>query len=208
MNESNFSEKESLELISQMVKQARNNMEVGSGNVFLYYGYSALVISVLVFTLVSFTASSAWAVLWFLMFVPGIVIKIKSGKEKPQVITYMDKAITQTWTVIGALFLLTAGAIFVFGWPVGVVPFVLMLPLSLLYAVIGTVITGVITDIKALVFLPFVAFIFAIYMLILLASGEESTPAWHLYFGISFILMMVIPGHIINKKATRPCSKI
>ena len=41
MKENLFSEKDSLELISQMLKQTKQNMEVGSGNVFLYYGYSA-----------------------------------------------------------------------------------------------------------------------------------------------------------------------
>ena len=38
MKENTFSEKDSLELISQMLKQTKKNLEVGSGNIFLYYG--------------------------------------------------------------------------------------------------------------------------------------------------------------------------
>ena len=41
MKENTFSEKDSLELISQMLKQTKDNLGVGSGNIFLYCGYSA-----------------------------------------------------------------------------------------------------------------------------------------------------------------------
>lgn len=56
MKENNFSEKDSLELISQMLKQTKDNLGVGSGNIFLYYGYSAFFISLIVFGFVYFTA--------------------------------------------------------------------------------------------------------------------------------------------------------
>ena len=39
MEEKKLSEQESLELISQMIRSTRKNMEVGSGNQFLYWGY-------------------------------------------------------------------------------------------------------------------------------------------------------------------------
>lgn len=54
MKENNFSEKDSLELISQMLKQTKDNLGVGSGNIFLYYGYSAFFISLIVFGFVYF----------------------------------------------------------------------------------------------------------------------------------------------------------
>ena len=63
MKERLFSEKDSLELISQMLKQTRQNLEVGSGNIFLYYGYAALAISLLVFVLIFLTGNPVWAAL-------------------------------------------------------------------------------------------------------------------------------------------------
>ena len=39
MEEKKLNEKESLELITQMIRQSRRNMVVGSGNRFLLYGY-------------------------------------------------------------------------------------------------------------------------------------------------------------------------
>ena len=115
MKENNFSEKDSLELISQMLKQTKDNLGVGSGNIFLYYGYSAFFISLIVFGFVYFTANNVWAALWFLMFVPSVIICVKDKKDKPHVVTYMDKAIANTWLVIGALFSLTVVAIIVLG---------------------------------------------------------------------------------------------
>lgn len=205
MTESRFSEKESIELISQMIKQTKQNMELGSGNIFLYYGYSAVVISIVVFGLLQFTQNAVWSALWFLMFLPAMLIKLKSAKQKPQVVTYMDKAIQNTWSVVGSLFALTVIAIPIIGSTIGVCNFALMLPLSLLYAGIGTSITGVITNARLLIYTPLIAFAVAIYMLVVLETGENITAMWHLYFGFSFLAMMVIPGHVLNKKSSEIC---
>lgn len=207
MNDNLFSEKDSLELISQMLRQTKRNMEVGSGNIFLYYGYSAFIISIVVFVVVYFTANQVWAALWFLMFVPNIVIQIKNRKERPPVVTYMDKAIANTWSVIGAMFMLTIIAIIVFGFYIGFCNFALMLPLSLLYAGIGTAITGVIMNVKVLIYAPLMAFFVGIYMLAVLVSANEPTVFWHLYFGIAIVFMMIVPGHVINRISKRQCLK-
>ena len=111
MKEKLFSEKDSLELISQMLKQTRQNLEVGSGNIFLYYGYAALAISLLVFVLIFLTGNPVWAALWFVMFIVSFVIQRKAEKNKPHVVTYMDKAISNTWSVLSVLFLLTVFAV-------------------------------------------------------------------------------------------------
>ena len=104
----------------------------------------------------------------------------------------MDKAIANTWSVIGSMFLLTIIAIILFGFHTGICSFTLMLPLSLLYAGIGTSITGVITNMKVLVYTPLLAFFIGLYML---------------YFGIAFLFMMIIPGHIINRNSRQQCLK-
>ena len=84
-----LSEKDSLELISQMLKQTRQNLEVGSGNIFLYYGYAALTISLLVFVLIFLTGNPVWAALWFVMFIVSFVIQREKRKRiKPHVVTY------------------------------------------------------------------------------------------------------------------------
>lgn len=85
--------------------------------------------------------------------------------------------------------------------------FYFMLPLSLIYAGIGTSITGTIMNEKILVYMPLLGFFIAIYMLLALSLQNVSTTFWHLYFGMAFVFMMIIPGHVINRKSVKLCSR-
>lgn len=55
MEKNSFTEKDSLELISQMIQQSKKNMEIGSGNILLYYGYPAVILAVVIYLLVHMT---------------------------------------------------------------------------------------------------------------------------------------------------------
>lgn len=205
MNNQNFSEKESLELISQMIRQSKKNMEVGSGNILLYYGYPALALSILVYFLVHLTHHPTWASLWFLMFVPFFFLKWLEKRRKSQIITHIDKAIGSVWSIVGWMFLLTVAAILVTGYTIGSCHLSLMLPLSLLYTGIGISITGVMLNFRLMIYTPILAFLGAIYMLVSLVAGSPSADWWNLLFGASVVAMMVIPGHIQNLKVKEPC---
>lgn len=80
-----------------------------------------------------------------------------------------------------------------------------MLPLSLLYAGLGIAITGIITDFKLMVYTPLIAFSVAIYMLVSMTTNTVVADWWNLLFGVSFLMMMVIPGHLLNHKIKEPC---
>ena len=205
MNNQNFSEKESLELISQMIRQSKKNMEVGSGNILLYYGYPALALSILVYFLVYLTHHPAWASLWLLMFVPFFLLKWMGKRSKPQVVTHIDKAIDSVWSIVGWMFLLTVAAVLAVGYTIGSCHLSLMLPLSLLYTGIGISITGVMLNFRLMIYTPILAFLGAIYMLVSLVAGSPSADWWNLLFGASVVAMMVIPGHIQNLKVKEPC---
>lgn len=119
MEEKKFTEKESLELISQMIQVTKENLERGSGNVFLVYGYAAVVLSVVVYAAVNLTGRPLWNALWFLMFVPAIVMKILQARKKPSVVTHMDKMIAHTWCIVGSLFGLTVVVMILIGLVIG-----------------------------------------------------------------------------------------
>ena len=103
------------------------------------------------------------------MFMPSIWIGLQKKGSKARIITHMDKAIDNTWSILGWLFFLTVIGISVFVYFTGnSYCFALMLPLSLLYAGIGVAIMGVITEFKLMVYTPLVAFAVAIYMLALM----------------------------------------
>ncbi len=207
MKENTFSEHDSLELIAQMIRQSKKNMEVGSGNILLYYGYPVVLLSVAVYLLIHFTGKPIWHALWFLMFVPAICIGVNKKKSEVCVVTHMDKAINSIWSILGQLFFLTVIGIVILGYFTGSFNFILMLPLSLLYAGIGIAITGIITDFKWMVYTPLVAFAVAIYMLVSMIANIAVADWWNLLFGVSFLVMMVIPGHLLNHKIKEPCLK-
>jgi len=130
MEEKKLSEQESLELISQMIRSTRKNMEVGSGNQFLYWGYFTAALSVLLFLLVYYTGDARWSIGWFSMFLFwGFMLRMQR-KETPSVITYTDRAILQVWKVIGSLFVLT-------------VVTVLALPINILAGLLGMNVGGI-----------------------------------------------------------------
>lgn len=205
MKENNFTEKESLELISQMIQQSKKNMEIGSGNILFCYGYPAVILAMVIYLLVHMTHNPAWSALWFLMFVPSIWVNLAKKKSKPRVVTHVDKAITGTWSILGWLFFLSVIGIWAIGAITGNCNFALMLPLSLLYTGVGISVTGIITDFKLMIYTPVAAFLVAIYMLVSLVADASVADWWNLLFGASFLIMMIIPGHLLNYKAKEPC---
>lgn len=156
MEEKKLTGAESLELISRMIETTKKRMEVGSGNKFLLYGYSAVALSVAVFLLVRFTGDPRWNFAWFLMFIPGMVDAAASRKRRPAVVTYMDGVLSGMWWIVGALFFLTVIVLCAMAFVYGVADFSLMLPLGLLYACFGTSVTGIVIKEPWLVCMPLV----------------------------------------------------
>jgi hypothetical protein len=206
MEKTKMTEKESLELISQMIQSTKEKMNAGSGNRFLIYGYMAVFISLAIFALTLFMPNAYLNMIWILMFAPQIYLSIKDKKEKGDVVTYTDRMIQNTWLIISTLFGLTFCLLGIMGIVLGYkVDYSIMLPLSLLYAGIGTSITGVVIKEAGVTYTPLIGFIFAIYMLISYSNGDGSSIYWNLFFGFAMMAMMVIPGHILNNKAKKSC---
>ena len=203
MEEKKFTEKESLELISQMIQATRKNLVKGQGNYFIIYGYTAAILSIIIYTLLCMTHTPWWWAGWFLMFLPVIILSFKEKRNTPTVITYTDSMVNKVWQVMGASFSLTMLVILALSFIVGKCDFMLMLPLCLLYASIGTAITGLVIREKCLLYTPLVGFVLAIYMLMSYTINNSAAILWNLYFGLSFVVMMIIPGHILNNKSEK-----
>lgn len=56
-----------------------------------------------------------------------------------------------------------------------------------------------------MVYTPLIAFSVAIYMLVSMTTNTVVADWWNLLFGVSFLMMMVIPGHLLNHKIKEPC---
>lgn len=208
MEERLLNEKESLELITQMINSSKKNMEIGQGNYLLVWGYFTTALSIILFTLIALTHNMIWSWGWMLMFVMWPIMSYRQRQKPPRVVTYTDKVISQVWQVMGWMFIVTFLTIGIIEFSFArYIDFILMLPLSLIYCGIGVSITGIIIQERWMTYTPLIAFIIAIYMLTMLMIGEKATTLWYLYFGLSFVFMMIIPGHIVNHKAKKQCLK-
>ena len=203
MEEKKFTEKESLELISHMIQATRKNLLKDQGNYFIIYGYTAAILSVIIYTLLRMIPTPWWWAGWFLMFLPVIILLLKGKRNSPTVVTYTDSMVNKVWQVVGTLFSLTVLVMLALSLLVGKCDFMLMLPLCLLYASIGTAITGLVIREKCLSYTPFAGFVFAIYMLMNYTINNSIDIRWNLYFGLSFVIMMIIPGHVLNNKSEK-----
>ena len=58
MEDRKLNEKESLELITQMIRNTRRNLDAGSGNMFLLWGYVCVLLTLVVWAGVGLTQNS------------------------------------------------------------------------------------------------------------------------------------------------------
>lgn len=198
MEKNVLNESESIELIAQMIESTKNRVSQSDFNPFLVYGYSATVIAIADYFLIRVTDNPLWFFLWFVMFIPYFVSLFR--RKKPNVITYIDDMLQNVWRVIGAMFGLTIVTITCIGIGTGVIDFSIMMPLSIIYAGIGTSITGLIIKENWFIWTPLVGLVAATYMLV---SPTDTENLWNLLFGASFLIFMVIPAHIVRHKISK-----
>ena len=102
--ETKLTEQESLKIINEMIIQARNNFQKGSGNSMIFYGLlvfiTAIINLILIFFLYKMNINpniSFW--IWCIM-IPGIFIGRlidKKVERKAMVKTHLDSISSSTW---------------------------------------------------------------------------------------------------------------
>jgi MFS family permease len=114
----NFSEKESMAIIAEMIERARNNFRKGSGNSMIFWGCSAAFTSLLVFVLLKTLDKPVWAFwAWCLMGVCGVIdFFIKRKQEKNLLVkTHIDVILSTIWRGYVLFVWLFLAIVFAFG---------------------------------------------------------------------------------------------
>ena len=203
MEERKLNEKESLELITQMITNTRNRMQTSNGNVYLLWGYTSVAIAILIYTIGFFSTHPGWNFLWFLIWIIGGTLTghiLKDDRKSPK--GYTDKISEGLWSIVGycaivftllcLYFMLAKGADC---WP-------LMMVFGLFVIGFATSAQGVILREKSLtaggaIGMGFGAFIMCCLIADIPLENTWTTPL----FILTFIFMMIVPGHIINRKS-------
>lgn len=195
-----MNEKESLELITRMIQNSKKNLEVGSGNIFLLWGYLSVVTAAVVMLLVWQTGIMKWNWLWFAIPLLGWPLQAYLQKRtERRVLTYTDKVISAVWSTLGMA--MGVGAVF---YCTDAGRAMLILPLMVLCAGIGVAITGNIIRDRWMRFCGIFSFFIGLFSI----KGMESfnLEGWYYdcaTFIVCIVLMFIIPGHRLNREARR-----
>lgn len=189
MEDKRLNEKESLELIAQMIQNTKQRMAKNAGAPFLIWGYTTIIISLLVWFLLKETGNFNWQWLWFLL--PTVALPLTlwtARKQEKLVTTYMDRVVGYVWTVfgIGAFFV---SWVSIFFWSMSVL-FVILLMMGM-----GTALTGLIIKMKTVTVCGTLGALASIGCICVHGLNQI------LVFAAAFVFMMVIPGHYMNRIA-------
>jgi len=185
MEERKLNEKESLELIFQMIKNTKQRLEDGNGKPFLIWGYITFIVSVVVFYFINKTGNYLYNWIWFAIPIIGSIGMLLFAKnDKKRGFTFIDRIIANIWTVLGIAAVLISLSAFFVRIPI--------LPLILLLMGIGTTLTGLVVKFKPAI-LSGILGMLSCALPFLMPESEQI-----LVFGFMFLIMMVIPGHILN----------
>jgi hypothetical protein len=193
MEDKVLTEKESLDLISQMIRNTRSRLEDNSGIPFLIWGYTTVIVAVVVWSLVTTSGNYLWHWLWFAIPVFGGTLWLSHNKKqlnnRSRVITFVDRAISHVWMVFG-----------IASFMISIISFLTYIPILfivLLTMGMATAITGLIIRFKPIIFSGFIGILFSPLCVIVRDTSSI------LIFAAIFVLMMVIPGHMLNYTAKR-----
>lgn len=100
MKEKKLNEKESIELITRMIRNTQQNINHEGGNPFIIWGVSALIATVVVSVLLLLTKNPYMSFGWFLIPIIGYTwANLQGGKHK--IVTHIDRMLAAIWTVCG-----------------------------------------------------------------------------------------------------------
>lgn len=205
MKERRLTETESLELITQMIRNTHRRLAINAGRPFLIWGYITVIVSLFVYFTIVMNWPQYLLFAWWLIPLLGFPTMLITCRRKPtEPKNYIDRAIDRTWiTCSVAMFPAFAIAL---GYHMTV------LPLVTLIISIGTLITGHLIKSKAIVW-GGILFMAGSILMSLYHAWADSHSAWLItndktsllygeiiIFALLFAIGMIIPGHILNAK--------
>ena len=194
MEDKKISEKESLELIARMIKETQQNVARYAAYPFLIWGYTTVAVTIAIWIAFQETHSYKVNYLWFAL--PAIAAPLnyyfrrKEGGRGTK--TYMDRITTHIWMVFG----LTA-------WGLACAAFAIRINILFLIPLLmgmACTLTGCVIKYKPLIIAGTIGTVLSFLQLFITGVNQ----LW--VFAAIFIIMMIIPGHILNKK-TKQCLK-
>lgn len=205
MEEKRLTEKESLELITEMIQNTKSRVQVGDGNQMLLWGYLSVGVALLVYV-VGMLGDPRCNWLWFLIPLLGFPVELylkHRCKYKPLVRTYVDRISLGIWSLVGGMCFVGIALCLAFtfsGYGTGC--WLLMLFYAFILVGFAVAAQGVIIRERSLVVGGVVSLVAGGFIVCCVLSGIPVKAVWGMpLYMLCFTMMMIVPGHIINRKA-------
>lgn len=197
MEEKKLNEKESLELITRMIQNTRRNLDTGSGNIFLVWGYVGALLTLVVLAGVYFTKNPGW--MWGFWGIPVIgylLTYLLMRNRQKAAKSYIDKVLMQVWMILGLVCMM------IVLMATDTERFEIILPLCAVVMSLGSIITGCIIRYTMFFVFPVLGLVWGMKNLFdALTQGTSYVSL--LWFVAIVIFAMIIPGHILNYRARK-----
>lgn len=207
MEDKKLNEQESLELISNMIKQTNHHMALGAGNTFIAWGVILLVVSIAANVSVAVTESAMCMWLYFLIPVLGFPIewflkrKAKLQKEG-HIKSYIEDSIEKVWKCVGGVLIAYPMVVLLLHATTSPRVWIAMFFLGMLMPTVGSYITGVLLKIKKIELSAAVACAMSLIFLKEIVQPDYVMTLNTTYiFPVCAVFALIIPGVIINREA-------
>lgn len=187
MEDRKLNEKESLDLITSMIRNTQNKMEQNSGRLLLICGYISVVFALGIWYATMTTGDLCWNIAWFLC--PLIIwpIMLRAGNKKKYVSTYIDRILKYVWMLSGVAIIIACVM------SIAIKDLHSMFISALLLG-LAAGITGLIVQVRIVAITGLIG-MFISPVILFLQGGNQL-----LVFAALFVLLLIIPGHILNYK--------
>ena len=206
MEDKKLTEKESLEVITSMIARTKVRY-LGSGNILLMWGYLAVFTSILVWILLAATQQNVWNWLWFAIPVIGMPLtSIMARREKRTdgAVTYSDKITSHLWSIFGVSEIVLTLICLGFSLIGGIKCWTAMIVYTIIAAPFAEIAQGLIVKEKSLTWGGIVGLAIGMVLVCCVTGKIPLLANWFMPLFILFwVVMMIVPGHIINHKAKK-----
>lgn len=201
MEDKKLNEKESLELITQMIQNTRRNLDAGSGNMFLLWGYVGALVTIVILAGVYWTKNPAWMQGFWAIPVLGYPVSMfLERKSQKRAKAYSDTVLVEIWSMLGCLCMgLVIATTFTKQYE-------FILPLCALIISLGSIITGIIVRYKTFCLFSVVGLTIGLYMVIAAMVNDAPTYLSLVCFAVVLVFAMIIPGYMLNSEAKKDVS--
>lgn len=212
MEERKLTERESVELIATMIAKTKRHLTHGEGNMLLFWGYLCTIVALLheLYSYLSYGMGMelpfSGKLIWWLIPAVGIPYTLTIQRRNAgaqNVVTYTDKLSNSLWNYVMLLAVITIiiGALFFIS---GLNVWYVMMLFAFFVIGMAVSVQGMIIKEKPMIY----GGAFSVLSGGFICAGMIIGASWlGMYtvplFIISFIVMMIIPGHILNHKAEK-----